>query len=243
MAGNILLKFFNKVKKLYGLNLPNVFIETGTGYAETTELASGIFRKVHTIELSEVLYKRATDKFGKTKNVTCHFGDSKKILPKLIAQLDEPIIFYLDAHYSGGLAAFGEEEVPLLEELKVIKTREYPDIIIIDDLRLFGKAYTTTETGGQNEQYPPISWDWRRINRRACREKLNKNMIEDEFVYDDRLIFFMKNPEIFGVRLIVRKQRIALSRFSKFLERLWVASFNLMLSAIRGFVKLVKGFL
>lgn len=39
----------------------------------------------------------------------------------------------LDAHYSGGSTAFGEEEVPLLYELEILKKRKHNDIIIIVD--------------------------------------------------------------------------------------------------------------
>jgi len=62
------------------------------------------------------------------------------MLPELLNNINEPVTIYLDAHYSGGTTAFGEEEVPLLFELEILKNRKYDDIIIIDDCRLLGKT-------------------------------------------------------------------------------------------------------
>lgn len=48
------------------------------------------------------------------------------------------ILFWLDAHYSGAGTARGFDETPILEEMQVIRKRHQPDVILIDDARLFG---------------------------------------------------------------------------------------------------------
>ena len=91
-----------------------------------------------------------------------YLGDSKKILPELLKSIDEPVTIFLDAHFSGGTTALGEEEVPLLFELEILKNRKYDDIIIIDDCRLLGKI-GSFGSGSNDPIYPTTSYDWNDI--------------------------------------------------------------------------------
>jgi hypothetical protein len=160
-------------------------VETGTNYGHTSWEMKDHFT-IHTIELSGELYRKNVEKFKDT-NVKCYWGDSKSMLPKIIKDIYEPILFYLDAHYSGGLAAFGEEECPLLQELEIISHRKYNDIIICDDLRLFG---STGKCGCNGcEQYPSMEYDWRDISIELCRKAIGYAKEEQK---DDRLIFYME---------------------------------------------------
>jgi hypothetical protein len=52
-------------------------------------------------------------------------------------ELNEPAIFWLDGHYSGGFTAMGEKETPVYEELKIIFSNKQDHVILIDDARLF----------------------------------------------------------------------------------------------------------
>jgi len=87
-----------------------------------------------------------------------YFGDSKKILPDLLNTINEPVTIFLDAHYSGGTTAFGEEEAPLLHELEILKNRKYNDIIIIDDCRLLGQS-GKCGVGDDDPVYPTMNYD------------------------------------------------------------------------------------
>ena len=51
------------------------------------------------------------------KNVKMYLGDSKKILPTLLNNINEPVTIYLDAHYSGGETAFGDEEAEIVYDI------------------------------------------------------------------------------------------------------------------------------
>ena len=104
-----------------------------------------------------------------------YLGDSKKILPELLKNINEPITIFLDAHYSGGETAFGEEEVPLLFELSILKERKYDDIIIIDDCRLLGK---TGQCGNPGDTiYPPMTYNWTDITEEKIKNMLKKDYI------------------------------------------------------------------
>ena len=74
-------------------------------------------------------------------------GDSAVLLSSVIKDIPEPVIFWLDGHYSGGKTAKGESECPIWSELDQIITRQLPHIILIDDARCFiGKQdYPTIE--------------------------------------------------------------------------------------------------
>lgn len=169
--------------------IPEVFVETGTYKGNTTARMARHFRDVHTIELSEELYRRASDRFENQSNVTCHHGSSPDVLRSLAPTIDEPAIFYLDAHWSGGVTAHGEVEVPLLEEIDIILARNMPDIIIVDDIRLVG---TAGKTGLRfSREYPESDFDWRDITMEAILERLgNPELVletADKLVVDLRV--------------------------------------------------------
>jgi len=92
------------------------FVETGTLYGETTRWAAKTFEYVHTIELSEKLYQDALEKHKKFKNIHHYLGNSLDTLPRIVNTLDNSTLFWLDAHWSGGVTAKSEVECPLIAE-------------------------------------------------------------------------------------------------------------------------------
>jgi len=138
------------------------YIETGTYLGDGIKHVLNDYKIIHSIELSEKWYQHNVKQFKNNNNVKMYLGDSKKILPELLKTINEPITIYLDAHYSGGTTAFGEEEVPLLFELEVLKERKYDDIIIIDDCRLLGKT-GICGAGDNHPVYPTMTYNWSNI--------------------------------------------------------------------------------
>lgn len=115
----------------------NYFIETGTYLGGTTAWASEIFQTVLTIEFSGELFQEAKEKFSKSHNVECFLGDSREQLQKIIVQLEGPSIFWLDAHWSGGITYGDKDQCPLIEELEILNESQHNHFIFIDDARLF----------------------------------------------------------------------------------------------------------
>jgi hypothetical protein len=113
------------------------FVETGTYRGTTTVWASRNFNKVYTIEKSEDLWKAAKSKFSELNNVNFLLGDSREIIKSLVSELNPPILFWLDAHWSGGVTYGEEDECALIGELELIKNIEGDKFIFIDDARLF----------------------------------------------------------------------------------------------------------
>jgi len=134
---------------------PVCFIETGTYFGDTIEYFRPKFELLYSIELAEDLHRRAQKRFESFKNVHILQGDSGKLFNNLLPQLKGINLFWLDGHYSSEFyvgeeyikTARGESDTPILQELTAIfKKTSGPQIILIDDARLF--------TGKQD--YPAI---------------------------------------------------------------------------------------
>lgn len=115
----------------------NTFIETGTYYAGTTLWAAKYFNNVHTIELSEVLYKKVSPQHAHITNIQFHFGDSREQLKTILNTIDESVILWLDAHWSSGETYGEDDNCPLIKELEIINQSNKNACILIDDARLF----------------------------------------------------------------------------------------------------------
>jgi len=116
------------------------FIETGTFKGGTTRWASEVFPQVHTIEKFRANYEESSALLAGRPNVTCHWGDSAATLPSIVAKFpNEPLFFWLDAHFCGTGSAGEVGQCPLLGELTALRQRP-KDVILIDDARLFLSA-------------------------------------------------------------------------------------------------------
>jgi len=72
----------------------NVFIETGTAFGNTVYGMIPYFKEIHSIELNPDFYKFACYNLKNYKNVNLHLGDSSKILPDVLKNINENIIFF-----------------------------------------------------------------------------------------------------------------------------------------------------
>ncbi|MBU0663915.1 MAG: hypothetical protein KJ990_05145 [Proteobacteria bacterium] len=117
-----------------------ILIETGTFNGDMVEAMKASFDKIFSIELSRELFEKAKFRFKSQQNVTIIHGDSGKELKKLMQTIDQPALFWLDGHYSGGETALGEKETPIFEELECILSEQVLEhVIVIDDARLFNE--------------------------------------------------------------------------------------------------------
>ena len=67
-------------------------------------------------------------------------GDSALVMasPPFTQELQEPALFWLDAHWSITFGARGEEDTPLYGELRAIMSRNNEgDVILVDDIRTY----------------------------------------------------------------------------------------------------------
>lgn len=112
-----------------------MFIETGTHWGGTLKAMQPLFDQLYSIELSELWYGHAVEMFGTNGNVHLIHGNSALELPKLLERIpNEPALFWLDAHYSGGDTACAAED-PLLAEIQTIVKMRPNALIVIDDMQ------------------------------------------------------------------------------------------------------------
>jgi hypothetical protein len=124
------------------------------------------FDRVYSIELSERLYFEAVEKFRADTNVFILHGDSAAVLSEIIPPMKGPVLFWLDAHYSGGglrgsLSARGTKDTPILDELsRILENRQKArgHVVLIDDIRLFGT----------DPAYPSIGEIHALLERHSC---------------------------------------------------------------------------
>ena len=125
-----------------------IFIETGTFLGDMVNVVKNFFEEIYSIEINEKLYQISKKRFKKYNHIHIIKGDSGGILKFLLRKINKPALFWLDAHYSGGITDRGEKETPITKELQNILNHQLKNhIILIDDVRLFkGKNdYPTIE--------------------------------------------------------------------------------------------------
>jgi len=155
------MSYFTKHLQGTGIECPKIIVETGTYLGEGIEtyLKSAQFTKIYSIEISTKYYLMNKQKFEAESSVCLLEGNSADVIKTLHDQ--EPILFYLDAHFSGGDT--GGETIsngcPLLDELTSISERgQKGDVIFIDDMRLMGRASWGGTEG--DIKYPKTFYDF-----------------------------------------------------------------------------------
>jgi hypothetical protein len=114
-----------------------VLVETGTYLGDMTAAVAPFFDAVHTIELGEELYRRAQERFAGQQRVRVYHGNSSEVLGRILPTIPDSVLFWLDAHFSGGITACGPLQTPIERELELIFAHSPRHVILIDDARYF----------------------------------------------------------------------------------------------------------
>jgi hypothetical protein len=115
-----------------------VMVETGTYMGAMVYATREVFRRIISIEVDEVLHEKAVRRFAKWPHIEIRLGDSEIELPRVLESLQEPALFWLDGHFSGGVTSRGRLETPIVQELKAVL--QHPvggHVVLIDDSREF----------------------------------------------------------------------------------------------------------
>ena len=149
-----------RFQKEYGYN---VLIETGTFLGDMVEAQRNNFKRIFSIELQSDFAEKARERFKDVGHIKILQGDSGRLLKTILTEIKEPAIFWLDAHYSGGLTAKGDKECPIYEEIDAIFATKENHVLLIDDARYFN---------GQGD-YPAIDQLTRYIRDKDPRYKVS----------------------------------------------------------------------
>jgi len=115
----------------------HTLIETGTFKGHMVRGTKPWFSKIYSIELDPRLASIQRETYKDNPNITILWGDSTDFVPVVLQWVTERCVFWLDAHYSGGVTAKGKTNTPILEELKAILDSKLDCVILIDDARCF----------------------------------------------------------------------------------------------------------
>ena len=121
----------------------NIFIETGTYQGDGVKQAlwSG-FNNIYSIEIDESRFNKCREMFKDCENVTIIHGDSGIELSTLLEKINEPVTFWIDAHYCADGAHIGDKWSPIKDELNAIKLHHIKThTILIDDWRCMDNTH------------------------------------------------------------------------------------------------------
>jgi hypothetical protein len=110
---------------------PTAVVETGSYRGTTTAFLRGFGVPVYTVELNARLYYYVRLRFRRDERVEVALGDSRQYLAKLAKRSDVTkarVLFYLDAHW--------EDDLPVQEELEVIRSVWRESVVMVDDFEV-----------------------------------------------------------------------------------------------------------
>jgi len=122
-----------------------IVVETGTYLGDFIQwmLRCNRVKCIHSVEISQILFERAKRRF-RDKRICLYLGDSRKVLPTILEHIDRPTLFWLDAHFSGGITSGEINNPPIREELDLliehIVRTGLNHLIIVDDAKYFVTA-------------------------------------------------------------------------------------------------------
>jgi len=132
-----------RVQKQYGQPL---FVETGTYLGDTPLALRDCFDSIWTIEIDAALHAAAAERLAPHKNIICLLGSASACLRQLAPVLTKPTIFWLDSHYSGPGTGRGDCDLPVLEELAIIRNFcPAGSAVVIDDVSSYCAASGTSK--------------------------------------------------------------------------------------------------
>lgn len=138
----------------------HVFVETGCYLGDGIAAALGAgFSRVYSCDLDENRVRECEIRFPEEEVILFH-GSSLECLKQILADVSEPCLFWLDAHYPAffGMADLENEQTrfPVLEELALIccmRDGAAGDVILIDDMRVIASPDNPRYRAGEVADY------------------------------------------------------------------------------------------
>ena len=183
------LTFLNQLQDKY--NRYENFIETGTFYGGTILSLESYFSKLYTIEIKKEFYENVKNNYRGNK-INFYLGDSSVVLNEILPDIKGKSIIFLDGHWSAGNTGKGDKDCPLYEELNSIMINHKDEaIIIVDDVRLFGK--------GPSKGAEICNWEDINVETvyKIVENRINKKyFLSSSITVNDRLILHISKKSV-----------------------------------------------
>jgi len=116
----------------------DTLVETGTFRGDMVNAQRNVFSRIFSVELDEKLAGKAQKRFAEYEHISILQGNSINVLPEIMKEVKGPCLFWLDAHFSGGITARAGADTPIMQELRyIIENSTGEHVILIDDARCF----------------------------------------------------------------------------------------------------------
>jgi len=115
----------------------DTFVETGTYKGDTAVWAAKRYQQVITCEASFEIFNLAQKRLARYTNIEHHSGHSLETLKQVLPNLADPVLYWIDSHWSAEQTYGENDECPLLDELQIILTHSSESFIFVDDARYF----------------------------------------------------------------------------------------------------------
>jgi hypothetical protein len=114
-------------------------VETGTFRGDTLAIAAKYFSERHSVEMSQELYRAASERFQGQPDLYLQLGNSPDFLREHREDFSaRAVLFWLDAHWcSADDTAGSDSQSPLLDELQAIGSLHPSSVLLVDDARLY----------------------------------------------------------------------------------------------------------
>lgn len=114
------------------------FVESGTYLGGTVAFMRKYCRQLYSIEFQPHLAMAAQERFADDPTIRIFQGSGAVWMPKIVAELRQPALFWLDGHFAAGTARDGEMACPTLQEISAaLADSRYDHVILVDDAREF----------------------------------------------------------------------------------------------------------
>lgn len=111
----------------------DTLVETGTYYGEMIAAVASHFRRIYSIEIDPALATKARGRFRSVPHVTILDGDSQTVVPKVLEQLNQACLWWLDAGYCGWAGETSSGGRLGSEIQAVLADQEHEHVVLMDD--------------------------------------------------------------------------------------------------------------
>jgi len=101
-------------------------VEGGTCLGSSTKFLAENFEQVITIEIVDRYFQISKQRLKHYSNVNFEFGSTVDLLPEILQYCDNRTIIFIDSHWNN---------LPLLDELEIIKESGLKPVIVIHDCK------------------------------------------------------------------------------------------------------------